>query len=391
MISDLTKRITPSATLAISAKASEMKRGGIDVVSFGAGEPDFDTPDHIKEAAIAAIKSGFTKYTATSGIPELKQAIIRKFEKDNGLVYTPKQILVGNGAKQCLYNIMQALINPGDEVLIPVPYWVSYEEMVKLADGKCIFVPSGKNFKILPLSLKKYISKKTKALILNSPSNPTGMVYDKNELAAIAKICIEKNLFVISDEIYEKLIYGKRHVSIASFNEKIKKRTFVVNGVSKTYAMTGWRIGYCAGPEDVIQAASSLQDHTTSNPNSIAQKAALSALTGSLDNVSVMKREYVKRRDYMVERLNQMKGISAQLPDGAFYVFPNVSKLYTRKMKSSASFCEQLLTEFHVAAVPGSAFGDDRCIRLSFATSMEQIRKGLDRIGEFVGLVQNPN
>ena|SRR3989344_2565695 len=384
MISDRTKRITPSATLAISAKASEMKRNGTDVVSFGAGEPDFDTPDHIKKAAIAAIKAGFTKYTATSGIPELKQAIIRKFEKDNGLVYTPKQILVGNGAKQCLYNIIQALINPGDEVLIPVPYWVSYEEMVKLADGKCIFVPSGKDFKVPPVSLKKYITKKTKALILNSPSNPTGMVYDKNELAAIAKICIEKNLFVISDEIYEKLIYGKKHVSIASFNEKVKQRTIVVNGVSKTFAMTGWRIGYCGGPEDVIQAASGLQDHTTSNPNSIAQKAALAALIGPLSNVSVMKREYVKRRDYMVKRLNGMKGISVQLPDGAFYVFPNVSKLYTRKMKSSASFCEQLLTEFHVAAVPGSAFGDDRCIRLSFATSMQQIKKGLDRIERFV-------
>lgn len=384
MISDRTKRITPSATLAISAKAAEMKRNGIDVVSFGAGEPDFDTPDHIKKAAIAAIKAGFTKYTPTSGIPELKEAIIEKFDKDNGLIYTPKQILVGNGAKQCLYNIIQALINPGDEVIIPVPYWVSYEEMVKLADGKCVFVPSGKDFKIRPVSLKKYISKKTKALILNSPSNPTGIVYDKHELAAIAKICIEENLFVISDEIYEKLIYGKKHVSIASLGKAIIDLTIVVNGVSKTYAMTGWRIGYCGGPEDIIQAAGSLQDHTTSNPNSIAQKAALSALTGSLNNVSVMKKEYVRRRDYMVERLNKMKGISAQLPDGAFYVFPNVSKLYSRKMRDSASFCEQLLTTFHVAAVPGSAFGDDRCIRLSFATSMEQIKKGLDRIERFV-------
>ncbi len=383
MISRRAQRINPSPTLGISAKATQMRKEGLDIISFGAGEPDYDTPEHIKEAGIQAVRDGFTKYTATSGIPELKQAIITKFKKDNGLTYSSKQILVSNGAKQCLTNILHALIDPGDEVLIPVPYWVSYEEMVKLVDGKCVFVPAKKDFKIDVATLKKYITPKTKALILNSPSNPTGAVYDKTELMAIAKLCVKKNIYVLSDEIYEKLIYEKEHVSIAAFGEDIKQLSIVINGVSKTYSMTGWRIGYCAGPKDIIQAASSLQDHTTSSPNSMAQKAAVVALTGQVRSVETMKREFKKRRNYMMKRLHTIRGISAQKPDGAFYIFVDVSKLYTNEVSNSSVFCEKLLSDFQVAVVPGKAFGADRCIRLSFATSMEHIKKGLDRIEAF--------
>ncbi|MBI2034326.1 MAG: pyridoxal phosphate-dependent aminotransferase [Candidatus Levybacteria bacterium] len=390
MISDRAQQICPSATLAMNAKALEMRKLGIDVISFGAGEPDFDTPEHIKKAAIEAISAGFTKYTPTSGIPELKQAIIAKFQKDNDLIYTNKQILVSNGAKQSLYVIIQTIINPGDEVIIPVPYWVSYEEMVKLASGKCVFVPSGKNFIATANQIRKHVTKKTKAIILNSPSNPTGAVYDKETLKEIAALCCKYNIYVLSDEIYEKLIYTKKHVSIASFGEEIKKQTIVINGVSKTYAMTVWRIGYCGGPEDIIKAASSLQDHMTSSPNSIAQKAAVAALKGSFANLEKMRKVYVKRRDYMVKRLKAIKGVSVSIPDGAFYVFADISSLYKNSLNSSALFCEQLLIQQHVAAVPGSAFGDDRFIRLSFATDMQSIIKGLDRIESFVQSISKP-
>lgn len=377
-------RINPSPTLAITAKAKEMKKQGIDVISFGAGEPDFDTPDHIKKAAVQAINEGFTKYTATSGIQELKQVVCEKLKKDNHLSYIPQEILVSTGAKQCLYNIIQVLINPEDEVIIPSPYWVSYEEMVKLADGVCIFLPTV-NFKINAPILEKAVTKKTKALILNSPSNPTGTVYDRKELEAVAKVCIKHHIYVISDEIYEPLIYGKKHISIASLNKAIKKLSIVVNGVSKTYSMTGWRIGYCAGEKEIIKAAASLQDHSTSNPNSIAQKAALAALKGPQGMVSVMRDTYKKRRDYMVGRLQKIKGLRVQKPDGAFYVFINISSLYTKHIAGSVEFCSRLLEKAHIAAIPGKAFGDDRYMRLSYATSDENIRKGLDRLESFIG------
>jgi len=376
-------QINPSPTLAITAKAKEMKKQGIDVISFGAGEPDFDTPDHIKEEAIRAIREGFTKYTATSGIPELKQAICEKFKKDNNLAYLPEQILVSNGAKQCLYNIIQVLIDPGDEVLIPSPYWVSYEEMVKLAGGVCVFLKTT-DFKVDKTTLERSITKKTKALLINSPSNPTGVIYDKNELENIAKICVKHHIYVISDEIYESLIYDKKHVSIASFGENIKQRTIVVNGVSKAYSMTGWRIGYCAGEKEIIKAASALQDHSTSNANSIAQKAALSALKGPQNMIRIMRDAYKKRRDYMVKRLQSIKGLETQKPDGAFYVFVNVSSLYGKHIFDSVKFCSELLEKAHVAVIPGKAFGDDRYMRLSYATSDDSIKKGLDRLESFV-------
>lgn len=383
MISDRAKNINPSPTLAITAKAKEMKKNGIDVVSFGAGEPDFDTPSFVKRAAVEAINRGFTKYTATSGIPELKKAICDKLKKDNGLDYIPMNVLVSSGAKQSLYNIIQVLINPGDEVIVPVPYWVSYEEMVKLAGGKCIFIKT-ENFKISPENLLKIITNKTKLFILNSPSNPTGAVYGKKELEEIAKICVEKNIYVLSDEIYENLIYGKKHISIASLNEKIKKLTIVINGVSKSYSMTGWRIGYAASDDvEIIKAASALQDHSTSNPNSIAQKAALAALLGDQDFLKGWVSEFKKRRDFMVKYLRQIKGINAATPDAAFYVFADVSKLFRKEIRGSADFCRKLLEKAHVAVIPGAAFGDDKHVRLSFATSMENIKKGLARIKRF--------
>lgn len=383
MLSKRALQINPSPTLAITAKAKEMKKQGLDVISFGAGEPDFDTPEHIKLAAIQAIKDGFTKYTATSGIPELKKAICEKLERDNGLEYLPENILVSTGAKQCLYNLLQVLVNPGDEVMIPVPYWVSYEEMVKLAGGVCKFLKTV-DFKINKAILNKAISKKTKVLMLNSPSNPTGAVYEQNELEEIAKFCVKHNIYVISDEIYEALIYGKKHVSIASLGSEIKKLTIVVNGVSKAYSMTGWRIGYCAGEKEIIKAASALQDHSTSNANSIAQKAALEAIVGPQDTIGVMKEAYEKRRDYMLKRLKKMKGLKVTKPEGAFYVFIDVSALFSKTIGNSAAFCKELLEKKYVAAIPGAAFGDDRYIRLSYATSDANIEKGLDRLEEFV-------
>lgn len=384
MISKRAKAISPSLTLSITAQAKLMKKEGKDVISFGAGEPDFDTPDYIKEAAYEAIRSGFTKYTPTSGIPELKKAICNKLKKDNGLDYVPANILVSNGAKQCLYVIIQATINPKDEVIIPIPAWGSYAEMVKLADGKPILVQT-KNFKLTPALLKKSLTAKTRMLILGSPSNPTGAIYDKSELEELARICIAHNILVISDEVYEKLIYGKTCVSMASLNDDIKKLTIVVNGVSKTYAMTGWRIGYCAAQEEFIKAATNIQDHMTSNASSIAQKAALAALTQTRQEyIDRMVKEYAKRRQYMVTTLNKIPGISTQMPDGAFYVLVDVSRLYKGNITSSVEFCKALLEKKMVAAIPGSAFGDDRYIRLSYATSMDQIVKGLNRLKEFV-------
>ncbi|MFA5770285.1 MAG: pyridoxal phosphate-dependent aminotransferase [Patescibacteria group bacterium] len=381
-LSKRAQNLNPSLTLSITAKAKEMKKQGLDVVSFGAGEPDFDTMFHIKEAAKKAIDEGFTKYTASSGIIELKEAICAKLRRDNWLDYDPKNIIVSTGAKQSLFNAIMVLVDPGDEVIVPVPYWVSYEEMVKISEGKCVFLKTN-NFKINTQDLEKAITPKTKMLILCSPSNPTGVVYDEKELKQIAAICLKHNIYILSDEIYEKLIYGKKHISIASVNEKIKKLTIVVNGVSKAYAMTGWRIGYMAAEEEIIKAASRLQDHTTSNPTSISQKAALAAINGPEDHVAKMVYEYKKRRDFMVDRLNRIDGMIANRPDGAFYVFANVSKFYSDEVKGSMDFCKRLLEDAYVAAIPGLAFGDDQYIRLSFATGMEHIKRGLDRMEKF--------
>jgi aspartate aminotransferase len=381
-LSKRAQNINPSLTLSITAKAKEMKKQGLDVVSFGAGEPDFDTMFHIKEAAKKAIDEGFTKYTATSGIIELKEAICAKFRRDNWLDYEPKNIIVSTGGKQSLFNMVMVMVNPGDEVIIPVPYWVSYEEMVKIAEGKCVFLKTN-NFKINPNDLEKVITPKTKMLIFNSPSNPTGVVYDEKELKQIAAICLKHNICILSDEVYEKLIYGKKHISIASVNEKIKKLTIVINAVSKSYAMTGWRIGYAAAEEEIVKAATRLQDHTTSNPTSISQKAALAAINGPEDHMAKMAYEYKKRRDFMVDRLNRIEGIIAPRPDGAFYVFANVSKFYGAEVKGSMDFCKKLLEDAYVAVIPGLAFGDDRYIRLSFATGMDHIKRGLDRLDKF--------
>lgn len=386
-ISKRAKNINPSLTLSITAKAKEMKKQGLDVISFGAGEPDFDTMPHIKEAAKKAIDQGFTKYTPTSGIIELKEAICAKLHRDNGLDYDVSQILVSNGAKQALFNIILTLIDEGDEVIIPIPYWVSYDEMVKMAGGKSVFLKTD-NFKISSQQLEKLITPKTKMLIFNSPSNPTGTIYEEKELKQIAQVCIKHNIIVLSDEIYEKLTYEKKHFSIAKINQKINKLTIVINGVSKSYAMTGWRIGYAAGPTEVIKTATRIQDHTTSNPSSISQKAALAALNGPQDHIRKMVWEFKRRRDFMVNRLNRINGVYAIRPDGAFYVFANVSKFYNKEIKGSVEFAKKLLDDAYVAVVPGIAFGDDRFIRLSFATGMINIQRGLERMDKFCGKVR---
>jgi len=384
MISNRTKNIMPSATLSIAAKAKEMKQNGIDVLSLSAGEPDYDTPEHIKEAAIQAIHEGFTKYTDTSGILALRQAICAKLRKDNSLEYNPENILVSNGAKQSLYNLLQVLVNPGDEVLIPVPYWVSYEEMVKLAQGVCVYIRTNEEFKITPEMIREHATGKTKIIILNSPSNPTGAVYTQKELEAIAAVCLAEQIFVISDEIYEKLVYTIPHYSIAQVSPAMKKQTAVVNGVSKAYAMTGWRIGYAAAEPDIIVAAGRLQDHTTSNPNSIAQKAAVAAITGSQTCVDDMREAYRKRRDAMVTRLVTMPGVTVQKPEGAFYVFANIAEVLRKKHITVDEFCKALLTQEQVAIVPGSAFGDDQCIRLSYAAGDAVIAEAMDRMERFI-------
>ncbi len=391
-ISTRVAQISPSVTLAITAKAKQMKAEGIDIIGFGAGEPDFDTPDHIKEAAKKAMDEGFTKYTPASGTAELKEAICEKFKNDNNLDYTSQEIIVSCGAKHSIYNAIITLCSEGDEVILPSPYWVSYPEMIKAAGATPIILNTTQenNFKLLPSQLEAMITDKTKVLILNSPSNPTGMLYTKSELEAISKILVEKGVFCISDEIYEKIIYdGQEHVSIASLGKAIKELTIVVNGVSKAYSMTGWRIGYIAGRKDIVKAMSNLQSHSTSNPTSIAQKAALAALNGSQDPLSIMVAEFKKRRNYIVERLNTIEGISCLNPQGAFYVFPDVSKLFGKsfngkEIKDSMFLTEALLTEAQVAVVPGFAFGADTNIRLSYASSMENIKKGLDRIEKFV-------
>lgn len=395
-LSKRAQQISPSVTLSITAKARELKDQGIDVISFGAGEPDFDTPKHIQDEGIRAIKEGFTRYTAASGINELKEAICTKLKKENDLEYDLGQIVISNGAKHSLYNAFLAIINPGDEVIIPVPYWVSYPELVKLADGVPVYInlKEDNDFKIDVDELRNKITNKTKAIILNYPNNPTGSIYNKAELTEIAEIAVQNNIYVISDEIYEKLIYdGNEHVSIASLGKEIKDLTILINGVSKAYSMTGWRIGYAAGNHKVIKAMSSIQSHSTSNPNSIAQKAAVAALTGDQEPIKNMVKEFSRRRNYMVDKLNSIKGITCNKPSGAFYVMANISKFFGstvdgREITNSVEFAEVLLDKGEVAVIPGSAFGADRFVRLSYATSMENIKRGLDKIEEFVKSIE---
>lgn len=391
----LSKRVSsigPSPTLGITAKAKKMRAEGIDVIGFGAGEPDFDTPVNIKEAAKKAIDAGFTKYTPASGIPELKVAICEKLKRDNDLDYEPEEILVSCGAKHAIFNAVLALCDDDDEVILLSPYWVSYPEMIKLARANPVVIKTTQqnNFKITPERLRDAITPKTKLIILNSPSNPTGVVYTKKELQLLSEILVEAEICCISDEIYEKIIYdGKEHVSIASLSSEMKKLTIVVNGVSKPYSMTGWRIGYAAGPREIIKAMSNLQAHSTSNPTSISQKAALEALKGQQKDMEEMVRAFAERRNYIVGRLNSIGRIRCIMPEGAFYVFPDVSQLLGKKyngqiIKDSFLLTELLLTEARVAVVPGAVFGDDNHLRLSYATSMENIAEGMDRIGEFI-------
>ncbi len=396
-IADRALAIKPSPTLATAAKAKAMKAQGYDVVDFGVGEPDFDTPDNVKEAAKRAIQSGFTKYTPASGTDELKEAVIEKFRKDNDLEYEKSQVLISCGAKHSLYNIAEALFNPRDEIIIPSPYWVSYPDQVLLNDATPVIVKTTEKegFKLSAKKLEKAITKKTKALILNSPSNPTGLAYDKKTLEEIAAIAVKHKIYVVSDEIYEKLIYdGFRHVSIASLGPEIKNMTIVVNGVSKSHSMTGWRIGYAAGPKDVITAMANIQSQSTSNPASISQKAAVEALRGPQDFIGTMNIEFDKRRKYMVERLNKINGISCLMPVGAFYAFPKVSAFFGKRttngkaIKNSTDFAVYLLEDAKVALVSGDAFGANDYARLSYATSMENIVKGVDRMEEALHRLQ---
>lgn len=383
--------ISPSVTLAITAKAKKMKADGIDIVSFGAGEPDFKTPDHIRNAAIKVIEEGNIGYTASAGLPALKEAICEKLREDNNLDYTPENIVVSNGAKHSIYNALQAICNPGDEVIIPVPYWVSYPEMVKMADAKPVFVETleENGFKYTPENLLNAINDKTKAIFLNSPSNPTGTVYTEQEIKAIAEIAIQNNIYVISDEIYEKLIYDGKHISIASLGEDIKKLTIVINGMSKAYAMTGWRIGYLAADKEITKIITNIQSHATSNPNTIAQYASIEALKGDQEPIDNMIKAFDKRRQYMAGRINNIENLSCQMPKGAFYVMVNISKLIGKNLGgynigSSMDFAEYLLDTAKVAVIPGSGFGTDNYIRLSYATSLENIEEGLNRIEKAV-------
>jgi aspartate aminotransferase len=388
LLANRAKNLKPSPTLAINAKAKAMTAQGIHVISFGVGEPDFDTPDNIKKAAIKAIEGGFTKYTPAGGIDELKDAVIRKFQRDNQLTFKRSEILISCGGKHSIYNLAQALFDRGQEVIIPAPYWVSYPAIVELADASPVIVDTDEknDFKITAGDLGKAITPRTKALIINSPSNPTGTAYTQKDLEEIAEIALSKNLFVISDEIYEKIVYdGFQSVSIASLGEEIKRRTIIVHGVAKTYAMTGWRIGYTAGPEEIVAAMTNIQSQSTSNPNSIAQKASVEALLGPQQEIDRMVSIFAQRRDYIVARLNSMEGISCYNPAGAFYVFPNFSSYYGRsyqgkRMTNSSDLAAFLLEVARVAVVPGAEFGADAFQRLSYATSMDDIKEGISRI-----------
>ena len=388
IVSNSLKRIKPSPTIAVTSKAREMRAAGKDVIGLGAGEPDFDTPDNIKDAAIEAIKRGETKYTAVDGTPKLKKAIQGKFTRENNLSYELDQISVGTGGKQVLYNVFMATLNPGDEVIIPAPYWVSYPDMVLLAGGKPKIVKcSEKNeFKITPDELKKAIGKKTKWLIINSPSNPTGSCYTRSEIEELSKILIKnKNVYILSDDIYEHITYDDFKFFTIAQIKALKDRTLTMNGVSKSYSMTGWRIGYGAGPKDIIKAVAKIQSQSTTNPSSISQAAAVEALNGTQDFIKTRSDSFKERRDYVVETLNRINGLSCLKPSGAFYVFPNCKKLLGKKtkLKTDKEFVEKLLEKGEVAVVQGSAFGLDGYFRISYATSMENLKKALDRIKSF--------
>ncbi|EOU1699351.1 pyridoxal phosphate-dependent aminotransferase [Clostridium perfringens] len=394
ILSRKAQNIGASLTLALTAKAGELKKEGIDVVSFGVGEPDFNTPKNIIEAATRAMEEGKTKYTATSGIVELKEAIAKKLHDDNGLNYGTKNIIISTGAKQSLANVFMAILNPGDEVIIPVPYWVSYPELVKLSDGVPVFIETKKenDFKVTYDELKSVLSENTKAIVINSPNNPTGTVYSKKDLEVIAKFAEENDLIIISDEIYEKLIYGKeKHISIASLSEDAFKRTVVINGFSKAYAMTGWRIGYAACyDEELIKVMNNVQSHMTSNTNSIAQFAALEALNGDQETIKNMVKEFSLRRELMIELISGIDDLTFIEPKGAFYVMIDVSKVLKKaNIKGSMEFANLLLKEENVVVIPGIAFGEDNFIRLSYATSEEEIIKGLKRIKKFVNKFMN--
>ncbi|MGI6706880.1 MAG: pyridoxal phosphate-dependent aminotransferase [Clostridia bacterium] len=392
LLSSRVMNISPSMTLSVDAKAKKMKNEGIDVVGFGAGEPDFTTPQHIIDAAIDALHKGFTRYTPASGTRELQEAICEKLKRENGLEYTPSQIVVSNGAKHSLFNIFQVILNPGDEVIIPSPYWVSYPELVKMAGGIPVYVETKQedSFRINVTEVEKKITAKTRAFILNSPRNPTGSICSEDELRSLADLAIHYNLFVISDEIYEQLVYdGEKHISIASLSKEIKKRTILVNGMSKAFAMTGWRIGYTASEEHLAKLMGSYQSHSTSNPNSIAQYASIAALRGPKNFVLNMVREFEKRRDYMVNRIMSIPGLSCYKPEGAFYIMMNIAGVLGksfegRPVMNSLDFTEMLLESQKTAVVPGIAFGADEYVRLSYATSIETIKKGMDRIESFI-------
>ena len=388
ILSEKGLKIESSPTLEISAKAKAMKDKGIDVISFSVGEPDMITPENIRNEGIRAINEGLTKYTAASGLMELKEAVCAKFKKDNNLDYNPNNILISSGGKHSIYNAFMAILNPGDEVIISVPYWVSYPEIVKLADGVPVYIETSEqnDFKFDVDDLNRLKTNRTKAIIINSPSNPNGSIYTESELRDIAKWAVENEVFVLSDELYEKLIYDDyKHTSIASFNDNIKDLTIVINGMSKAYAMTGWRIGFAAAHADIIKVMSNIQSHTTSNPTSISQYASIVGLNEDQASIDAMKTEFDRRRIYMYETINSIPNLSCRRPQGAFYVMINIEKIFNRtikgvKINSSLDFANLLLDKVNVAVVPGIAFGDDRFIRLSYATSMENIKEGLRRI-----------
>jgi len=383
LISDRAASLSPSLTLSIDAKAKALKAKGEDVVGFGAGEPDFDTPQHIKDAAAKALAEGFTKYTPSSGIPELRKAVAEKLERDNGLKYDQSQIIISCGGKHSCFNVVFSTCQPGDEVIIPAPYWLSYPEMVKLAGAKPVFIETTDKteFKVTPEQLRDAITPRTRLFILNSPSNPTGSLYEPEEIRALGDVCIENKVMIMSDEIYEKLVYdGAKHVSVASFSQEHYAHTILVHGLAKAYSMTGWRLGFLAAPKPIAAAIDAIQSHSTSNPTSFAQKGGVAALTGPQDHLKIWLDEFSKRRRYAHQRLNQMPGVSCVNARGAFYLFPNIAGTGLK----STEFCARLLDEEKVAAVPGIAFGADDYIRISYATSMANIEKGLDRMERFV-------
>jgi len=386
-LSEKIQGIAPSATLALNAKAKDMKAKGIDVLNFAVGEPDFNTPENIKDAGKKAIDDNFTRYTPATGIPELRKAIAAKFQKENGVTYSDSEIVVGSGGKPLLYGALVALCNPGDEVVLPAPYWVSYIEMIKLADGVPVIANAREEdeFEIKASTIEAKITPKTKVIILNSPSNPTGAVIPEEELRKIADLAVKHNFYIISDEMYEKLLYDGKHFSVASISEDVRNRTVTVNGVSKTYAMTGWRIGYLGAPKPVADAIGNFLSHINGNANSIAQKAALEAITGPQDEVARMKEEFRKRLSRFVEGLNEVKGIKCLKPKGAFYVYPNFSGLFKGDITDSAKMANHLLEKAHIAAVPGAEFGTNEHIRFSYATSMETIDECIKRLKELFG------